>query len=75
MMMIATYSLVRQKERGQEEEKEEAGSRRKVGSTRTPTPGANALIGPTRSGVSDARKRRKHGRWCGVLIHRRGRGG
>ena len=25
--------------------------------------------------VSDERKRRKHGRWCGVPIHRRDRGG
>ena len=31
----------------------------------TPTPGTNAPTGPTRSGVSDARNRRKHERWCG----------
>ena len=34
-----------------------------------------APTGPTQSGVSDARNRRRHGWWCGAPIHRRGRGG
>ena len=42
MMMFAPNSLVRQKEGAQGEEEEEAGGRRKAGSTGTPTPGADA---------------------------------
>ena len=38
MMMIAPYSLARQKKVAQGEEKEEAGDRIKGGQTRTPTP-------------------------------------
>ena len=75
MMMIARNSLVRRKEGAQGEEEEEARGGRKAGSTGTPTPGADAPIRPSRLGVSDARNRRKHGRWCGVLIHKRGRRG
>ena len=52
MMMIVPNSLVRQREGAKEEEEEEAGGRRKAGSTGIPTPGADAPIGPTRSGVS-----------------------
>ena len=70
MMMMAPNSLIHQKEGVQGEEEVE--NRSKAGSTGTPTPGADAPIGPTRSGMSDARSRRKDGRWCGVLIHRRG---
>ena len=44
------------------------------GQSGTPTPDADAPTGLSLSGVSDARNRRKHGRWCRVLIHRRGRG-
>ena len=72
--MIAPNSLVRQKEEAQGEEEEETGGRRKVRSTGTPTASADASIGLIRSGVSDARDRRKYGRWYGVLIYRRGRG-
>ena len=57
MMMIASNSLVRQKEGAQEEQEEKAGSRRKVGLTGTPMPSADVPIGPTRSGVLDARNR------------------
>ena len=74
-MIFAPNSLVRQKEGAQWEEEEEAGGRRKAGSIGTPTPGADDPTGSIQSGVSDARNRKKHGRWCGVLIHRRGRGG
>ena len=52
MIMIAPNSLVRQKEKAQGEE--ETWSKKE-----TPTPGADAPIGPTRSGVTDARNRRK----------------
>ena len=75
MMMFAPNSLARQKEGAQGEEEEDAGVRRKGGPTGTPTPGAGALTGPTLSGVSDARNRRKHGRWCGIPLYMRGRGG
>ena len=61
MMMINPNSLVRQKEEVHREEEEEAGSRRKGGPTGTPTPGADAPTGPTRSEVLDAKNRRKHG--------------
>ena len=75
-MIFAPPSLVRQEEEvAQGEEEEEAGGGRKTGSTGTAMPGADAPTGSTHSGVSDARNMRKHGRWCGVLIHRRGRGG
>ena len=57
MIMIDPNSLVRQKEGKTEEE---AGDRRKRGQTGTPTPGEDAPTGPTRSGLSDARNRRKH---------------
>ena len=75
MMMFAPNSLVRQKEGAQGEEEEEAGDRSKASSTGTPTAGAGTPTGPTQSGVSDARNRRKrkHGRWCGLLVYRRGR--
>ena len=73
MMVIAPKSLGRQKEGAQEEEEEEAGGRREGCSIGTPTPGVNALTVPSWSGMSDPRNRRKHGRWCGVLLHRKGR--
>ena len=69
LMITAPNSIVSQKEQ------EEAGGRRKGGLTGTPTPGAAAPTCPFRSGASDARNRRKHKRWCGVLLHRRGREG
>ena len=75
MLIFAPNSVVHQKEGSQGEEEEEAEGLRYAGSTETPTPGADAPIGPTRSVVSDASNRRKHGRWCGVSIHRRVRGG
>ena len=74
IMIVALNSLVHQEKGAQEEEEEEAGSRRWVSSIGTPTPGADALTCPTQSGLSDARNRRRH-RWCGVPIHRRGRWG
>ena len=75
MMMVFDHnSLVRQKKGAQGEEEEEVGGGRKADLTGTPTPDADAPIGPTWSRVSDARNRRKHGRWCGKLIRRRGRG-
>ena len=73
MMMTAPNSLVCQK-KGAQGEEEEAGNRSKGGPTGTPTPGAGTPTGPTRSDVSDARNRRRHGRWCGVPLHRRSRG-
>ena len=60
MMIVAPNYLVRWKKGTPGEEEEEAGGRRKAGSTGTPTPGADAPTGPTQSGVSDARNRRKH---------------
>ena len=42
--MIATNSLVRQKEGAQREEEEEAGGRKKGGPTGNPTPGAVQLL-------------------------------
>ena len=65
-MIVAPSSLVRQEEGVQGEEEEEARGRRRLGSIVTTTPGADAPTGPTRSDGSDARNRRKHGRWCGV---------
>ena len=56
MMMFAPNSLVRQKEGAQENEEEKVGGQRKGEQTGTPTPGADAPTGSTRSGVSDARK-------------------
>ena len=60
--MSLNYSLVRKKEGDQREEDEEAGGRRKGRMIGTSTPGMDVPTGPTRSGVSDARNRRKHGR-------------
>ena len=74
MMMFSPDSFVRQMEGAQGEEEEEAGGRRMAGSTGTPTPSVDVPTGLTWSGVSDARNRRKHGWWCGVVIHRRVRG-
>ena len=76
MMMIATNSLVRQKEGTQGEEKEEEVRGRKKGEpTESPTPGVGVPIDPTRSGMLDAWNRREHRRWCWVPLHKRGRGG
>ena len=62
MILIAPNSLVRQEEGAQweEEEEEEAEGQRKGQPTGTPMPGAEAPTGPSRSGVSDVRNRRKH---------------
>ena len=57
--MIAPNSLVRQKEEAQGMEEEGAGGQRKGGTTGIPTPGADAPIGPTWSGVFDVRSREK----------------
>jgi len=72
-MMIAPTLLAARRMGAQGEEK--AGQQRKGGPTRTPTLGADALTGATRPRMSDARNRRKYERWCGTLLHRRGRGG
>ena len=61
MMIVAPNSLVRQKVGTQGEEEEEARGRKRAGSIGTPTPVADASTGPTQSGVSDARNRRRHG--------------
>ena len=74
MMMFAS-TILSARRRGLREEEQEAGGQKKADSTGTLTPDADAPIGPTRSGVSDARNRRKHGRWYGVLTQRKGRGG
>ena len=71
MIMISLNSLVRQKVGLQGEEEEEAEGRRRAGLTGIPTPGVDAPIGRTRSGVSDKRKKRKHGRWYGFPLHKR----
>ena len=70
--MVSFLNHVKEAE-GQKEEETEG--RKKARSTGTSMPGTDAPTGSTRSGVSDARNRRKHGRWCGVLLHRRSRGG
>ena len=76
IFIFAPNSLACQKEGAQGEEEEEAGDRKK-GKTykNSETSGADALSGPSWSRVSDTRNRRKHGRWCGVPLHRKGRGG
>ena len=51
------------------------GDKRKGGQTGTPMLGADVSTDPYRLGVMDARNRRKHGQWCKVLLHRKGRGG
>ena len=51
MMMITPNSLVLQKEMIQGEKQEEKEGRRKAGSRRTPTPGANVPTCPTWSMV------------------------
>ena len=53
----------------------ESRDRRKGGQTGTPRPGADTFTGPSRSEVPDARNWRKHERWYGVPLHRKGRGG
>ena len=74
MMMIAPNSFVRQKERAQGKDEEEAEGRRNGGPTGTPTPGADDPTDPTQSGVSDAWNRRNRERWCGIPLDSRGSG-
>ena len=62
IMMIAPDSLARQKKGAHGEEEEESGDRRMGGQTGTPTPGADAPTGPSRSEVLDVRNSRRHGR-------------
>ena len=62
MKMIAPNSLLRKNKEAEGAEEEEAGDRRKAGQTGFP-------------GVLDARNRKKHGLWCAVPLHRKGRGG
>ena len=59
--MIDSNSLVRQK--GEAQAEEMVGGRKKGGPIGTPTPGTDTPTCSTRSGVSEARNRRKHGRW------------
>ena len=59
MMIIAPNSLVREKE-VHGDEKEETRDQRMGGQTEIPTPGSDALTGPSRSRVSDARNRKKN---------------
>ena len=40
----------------------------------TPTPGIDATIGHYRSGLWDARNRRKYEPMCGIPLHKKGRG-
>ena len=50
------------------------GGRSKTGRpNRTPMLGADVPVGPSWSGASNVRYRRKQGRWCGVSLHRKGR--
>ena len=69
MMMITPNSFAYQKEGVQGEE--EAADQRKGSQTGTPTPGADVPTGLSRSGVLEARNRRKYG----VSFNRKGRGG
>ena len=75
MMMTASNSLVRKNEEAQGEKEKKAGGRRKGCPTGTPMPGAYVPTGPLKSGLSDARNRRKHGRLCGAPLQRKGRVG
>ena len=59
-MLIAPNSLARQKKGVQGEG--EAGDQRKRGQKGNPMPGADVPTGLSRSGVLDARSRRKNGR-------------
>ena len=68
IMMIAHNSVASQKEGVQEEGDEEAGDQRKGGPTGTPTTDVDAPTALSRSGVLDARNRRKHGQWYGVPL-------
>ena len=63
-MVIVPNSLVRHEGAQREEE---------GGPTGIPTPDAEAPTVPTRSGVSDAKNRRKHGRLYGIPVYRRDR--
>ena len=72
MKMVSPNSLARQKKGVQGEGEEEAGDQRKVGQTGTPELGTDAPTSLFRSGVLDARNRRKHGRLCWVPLHRKG---
>ena len=67
-------SLVCEKEGAQGEEEEEAVDRRKGEPTETAMPCVDAPTGLTRSGVSDARNRRKHEWWRGVPLYRKSKG-
>ena len=60
MMMIAPNSLDRQKEGVQGEGQEEVEDQRKRGQTGIPTSVADDPTSLSRSGVSDARSKRKH---------------
>ena len=75
MMMITPNSPANQKKGVYEEGEEEAGDQRKGGQTGTPTSDADVPTGLSQSGVLGARIRRKHGRWYGVLLRRKGRCG
>ena len=72
--MIAYNSLARQMEGVHGEWEEEAENQRKRGQTRTPTSDADVPTGLSQSGVLDAKNSKKHGRWYGVPLQRKGRG-
>ena len=69
-------SCPREEKKGvQGDGEEKAEDWRKGSQTGTLTPGADAPTGLPRSGILDARIRRKHGWWYRGLIHRKGRKG
>ena len=70
IMMIAPSSLACQKEG-----EEEAGDQRKGVKLGTSASGTDVPTGISLSVALNVRNRRKHGRWYGVSLHRKGRGG
>ena len=67
--------VARQKEGVQREGEDQVGDQRNGGQTGTPTSCANAPTGLSRSGVSDAKNRKKYSRWYGAPLHMNSRGG
>ena len=75
MMMIAANSLVCQKEGVREEEEEETGGRGKEGPTGTHARRGRSHRFNSVRGVGCEEQEKTYKQWCGIPLHRKGRGG
>ena len=75
VVVLSCPGLAGQKEEEVQVEDEGEDDRRKVKRNGSPKSGRVGPTGPAPKEGSGVRGRRKGGKWCGELLHRRGKGG